>query len=118
MPEILPEIVFSSSDPSTSRKIGERVKSGELRKIFPRIYTSNLQDTDEAIVSRNLWPILGTLYPGAILSHRSAFEAWPTEAGDVFLTYKYSKLVELPGVRVHLLKGHNAPIERRYAIRQ
>jgi len=86
--ETLPEIVFGSSDKAESGRISRRVKSGRLRKLVPRVYTSNTIDTDAAIVSRNLFPILDRLYPGALLSHRTALEARPTEAGDVFLTYR------------------------------
>ncbi|MFH0758996.1 MAG: hypothetical protein V2B15_17030 [Bacteroidota bacterium] len=50
------------------------------------------------------------LYPGAIISHRSAFEFLPTKAGHFFLTYKYTKKVELPGVSIRFLEGP-APVE-------
>jgi hypothetical protein len=64
-----------------------------------------LTDSPDVIVVRNLYPILGRLFPGAVLSHRTALEAKPTEDDAVFLTYKYSRRVRLPGVTVHLLKG-------------
>ncbi|NQT91513.1 MAG: Fic family protein [Lentisphaerae bacterium] len=101
----LPEIVFSASDSALSQRISRWVKSGKLRKIAPRVYTSNFADPDEEIVRRNLYPVLGRLFPRAVLSHRSTLEGGPTETGDVFLTYKYTKLIVLPGVRVHLMKG-------------
>jgi len=81
------------------------VKSGELRKIAPRVYTSNLADTAAAIVSRNLYLILGRLFPGALLSHRTALEGKPAPGGDVFLTSTYGRTVRLPGVTVHQMKG-------------
>jgi len=105
MRENLPEIVFASSNKAESQRISRWVKSGRLRKLAPRVYTSNSADSDEAIVSRNLYTILSRLFPGALLSHRTALEGGPTETGDVFLTYKYSRKVTLPGVCVHLLKG-------------
>ncbi len=105
MENILPEIVFSTSDSTQSQRISRWVKSKRLRKIAPRLYTSNLTGHDEQIVKRNLYPILGRLFSGALLSHRSALEGRPTDSGDIFLTYTYTKQIALPGIRVHLMKG-------------
>ncbi len=82
-----------------------QVKAGYVKKIAPRIYTSNLNDTPESIIRRNLFPILGQLYPGALLSHRSALEFQPTQDGKIFLTYTYSKRITIPGVTLCFLKG-------------
>jgi hypothetical protein len=108
MPETLPEIVFASADSTESKKISRWVKSGMLRKMLPRVYTSNFEDSDETIVRRNLYPILGGLYPDAVLSHRTALEAGPTASNEIFLTYPYKRTVELPGITVRLLKGPGA----------
>lgn len=105
MKENLPEIIFGSSDKAESQRISRWVRSGILRKLVPRVYTSNLEESDDTIVARNLYLILGGLFPGAVMSHRTALEGGPTEAGDLFLTYQYSKKVTLPGLCVHLLKG-------------
>ncbi len=101
----LPEIIFGSSDAQASRTIARQVKAGQLKKIANRLYTSNLHDTPEEIVRRNLYYILGHLYPNAILSHRSAQEGGLTKEYSIFLTYKYTKKISLPGVTVHLLQG-------------
>ena len=106
----LPEIVFASAHKAESQRISRWVKSGILRKLVPRVYTSNSKDGDEAIVARNLYLILTKLFPGAVLSHRTALEGGPTKTGDLFLTYKYSRKVNLPGFSVHLLKGPG-PVE-------
>jgi hypothetical protein len=108
MEKILPEIIFGSSDPGQSKKIGRWQKNERLRKLIPRVYTSNFKDSDEIIVKRNLWVILGHLYPGAVVSHRSALEGKLTSDGHLFLTYKYKKIVDYPGVTIHLLKGPKA----------
>ncbi len=107
-PHPLPEIVFASSDTKVSKQITVLEQSGKLRKISPRIYTSNLEETDEAIVLRNLFPILGKLYPGALLSHRTALEFKPTAAGHVFITYTYTKKVQLPGIVLRVMEGAQA----------
>jgi hypothetical protein len=73
LPIHLQEIIFNSSDQKISKQISKLEKTGKIRKIAQRIYSSNFIDQPEAITRRNLFIVLGRLYPGAILSHRSAF---------------------------------------------
>ncbi|MBL0340745.1 MAG: Fic family protein [Bacteroidetes bacterium] len=109
-PNPLSEIIFGSSESKVSKQISKLLKEGSIRKIAPRVYSSNLDEPIEEIVRRNLFLILGNLYPGALLSHRSAFEFKPTNAGHIFLTYSYTKKVKLPGTTIQFLEGHK-PIE-------
>ena len=113
LPIHLQEIIFGSSDPNISAQVSKLEKQGKILKIAPRIYSSNLTEPAEEIVKRNIFQILGKLYPGALLSHRSAFEYQPTKAGHIFLTYTYTKKVKLPGVTIRFLEGHK-PIEDDY----
>lgn len=110
MENFLSEIVFSSSDSSISKKINKLEQEGRLKKIAPRIYSSNLTEDSDSIIRRNLFQILAHLYPEAVLSHRSAFEFKPTSTGNIFLTYTYTKKIKLPGVTISFLKGQG-PIE-------
>jgi hypothetical protein len=110
LPIHLQEIIFSSSDPKISKQISKLEKSGKIRKIAQRIYSSNLADQPEGIIRRNLFMVLGRLYPGAILSHRSAFEFKPTVEGQVFLTHSYTKKVNFGGITIRFLEGYK-PIE-------
>lgn len=102
-----PEIVHSSGLAGSSRKISEATKSGQLRKIAPKLYTPNFEDEPEQIIQRNIYQILGHQYPGAVLSHRSALEAGPKD-NNIFLTYKYTKKITLPGLTIRLLEGPSA----------
>ena len=103
------EIIFSSSDSNVSRKISLAEKSGKLKKIAPRIYTSNLLDSVENIVKRNLIDILAWRYPNAVISHRSAQELRPTENGEFFLTYNFRKKIsDLPGITLNINEGPKA----------
>lgn len=101
----LPELLFSSSNPVVSKNLSKLEKSGNIRKIAARIYTSNFEDDPETIVRKNIHKILGTLYPGSLLSHRSALEFKPTSSGHLFVTYTYTKKVELPGVTIRFMEG-------------
>jgi len=106
LPIHLQEVIFGSSESSISKKISKLEKEGVIKKIAPRLYTGNLEDAPEVIVQRNLFTILGHLYPEAVLSHRSAMEFKPTSTEQIFVTYSYTKKVNLPGVTVRFLKGH------------
>ena len=101
----LKEVIFTTSDLKISRQISKLEKEGKIRKISPRVYTSNFTHADEIIIRRNLFSILGNLYPGAVLSHRSAIEFAPTQVGYIFLTYKYTKKISLPGITISFIEG-------------
>ena len=103
------EIIFSSSDPAISRKISKAEKEGRLKKLAPRIYSTNLIDSKENIVRRNLIEILTWRYPNAVISHRSAQELRPNKDGEFFLTYNYRKKIsDLPGITLNIMEGPKA----------
>lgn len=103
-----PEIIFGSSNSRTSQAIHRAVKSGKLKKLAPRIYTSNLKDSAPSIIHRNLFHILSELFPKGVISHRSALEGGLPKAESLVLTYQYTKNFKLPGVTVRLIKGFEA----------
>lgn len=105
LPIHLQEVIFSSSDKNISKQISKLEKAGEIRKIAPRIYTSNFIDESEVIISKNIFAILGKLYPNSVLSHRSALEFEPTSSGHIFVTYSYTKKIKLPGITIRFMKG-------------
>src|SRR4030067_3276496 len=104
------EVIFGSAESRVSTAISRDVKAGRLRRIAPKLYTTNLMDPPENIVRRNLYRILGRYYPGAVVSHRSALEGGLTRDGTLFLTYKYTKRGPLPGITLRLLEG-KVPVE-------
>ena len=103
------EIVFASAESDVSHAISRLVKQGKLRKIAPRLYTTNLVDSAENIVRRNILSILMWRFPGMVISHRSAKEMRVTAEGCFFLTGTYNrKIKDLPGVVVCVNKGPKA----------
>src|SRR5260221_4798930 len=99
------EIIFASSEKSESRRITGLLKEKQIRKIAPRIYTSNLKESPAAIIKRNWYRILAHLFPLALLSYRSALEFKSTAKGHIFLTSSYPSKIKMPGLTVHFLKG-------------
>ena len=110
LPIHLQEVICSSLDSGISKQIAKLSSAGVIRKIAPRVYSTNLEEPIEGIIRRNLFQILGTLYPGTMLSHRSAFEFQPTTTGQIFLTTSYTKKVKLPGITIQFLSG-SSPIK-------
>jgi hypothetical protein len=105
LPIHLQEVIFSSSDRRQSKVISRLLEKNLIRKIAPRIYSGNFIDSPEAIIRRNIFNILAKLFPGSMLSHRSALEFQPTATGNIFLTYTYTRKIQLPGVIIHFLEG-------------
>lgn len=99
----LQEIIIGTKE--RSKEIGKWDKEGLVRKIAPRVYTSNLEETPEKIIRRNWYRVISDLFPEAFLSHRSALERMPTATGHLYLTYTNKRLVELPGLILHFFKG-------------
>ena len=99
----LSEVIIGSSDSGVAKLLSCLKKENRVLRLAPRLYTTNLTDAPEKIVRRNLWTIIGKLWPGARLSHRTAFEYAPHE-GHVFLGYKYTRKVPLPGLTVHFIE--------------
>lgn len=108
------EIIFASSDPAESRRIRRMLEAKEIRPLMKRVYTRNLTDGPEQIVRQNLHYLLCHLYPGTVLSHRSALNPYMrgnpdfVRTGAVYLTSSYTDKIEWPGVTVRLLKGPEA----------
>lgn len=100
-----PEVLAGSSDKKQNRLISTWVKKGLIRKIAPRLYSPNFGDRPGDIIRSNLFEVLSLLYPGAMISHRSAFEFEPTRAGHIFLTHSYTRRVDLPGVTLRFVEG-------------
>ena len=103
------EIIFSSSDKSISYQIAKAEKERKIRKIAPRIYTTNWRDSDEYIIKRHFFDILSWRFPNAVISHRSASELRPTETGNFFLTSNYAKkITDFKGITLNVMEGKPA----------
>ncbi|MDE2346445.1 MAG: hypothetical protein KGL13_08245, partial [Gammaproteobacteria bacterium] len=102
-----PEIwVVPAADQALAQEASRAVKQGTARRILPGLYTGNLDDPLEKIVRRNLYEVMGALYPGSVLSHRTAFLGGQPSGAHIYATYKYSRNITLTaGVVVHFTAG-------------
>jgi hypothetical protein len=103
LPEDLPEVFLSTR--GISRGVAAAVSAGTVRKLGVRLYSTNTTDAPADVVRRHLWQIVGLLFPDSVVSYRTALEGRPTALGSLFLTGSYERSVELPGIRIRVLKG-------------
>jgi hypothetical protein len=99
---IFPEVFLSGKD--VASKIARGLKKGNVRKIGPRLYTTNLKDSAEYIIKKNLWVIVSLYFPDGLIADRTALENAPGKDGSVFLISKRERVVDLPG---YTLKPRN-----------
>jgi len=101
--EEMPEAFVS--DMAISREVSRAVKAGKLRKLASRLYTRNLTDPPEAIVGRNLWNIVASYFPGALIADRTALENAPADDGSVCLVSESGRDIKLPGHTLRPRRG-------------
>ncbi|MDR2782226.1 MAG: hypothetical protein LBB21_07320, partial [Holosporaceae bacterium] len=102
----LPEVFISAAE--NKRKVYSLIKAGKLRKLSSKLYTSNLVDDAEKVVSRNLWRIVGLLYPNALISDRTAIELKPTSSGTIFVISDKIRPTTIYNITIKPRKGHPA----------
>ena len=102
------EVFFATEDLVQSRQLQRNAQTGVLFRIASGIYVLN-GDTEEieGRVKRNWQRIAGHLFPGAVVSHISAFSQGLTKDGYLTLSHptRFNKSIQLPGVTLILLKG-------------
>ena len=101
--DFTPEVFLS--DRQGSAAASRMARAGQARKIGPRLYTRNMLDDPQDVVSRNLWQIVALLMPGAVVSHRTAFENRAAPDGSIFLSGSYPRQIALHGVTLRQTVG-------------
>jgi len=99
----MPEAFVSYS--RISNEVSRRVADGRLRKLATRLYTTNFDDAAADIVRRNLWDVVASYFPGALVADRTAFEFKPAADGSVCLVSPRGTDIELPGVVLRPRRG-------------
>lgn len=101
--EGLPEVFLSTT--AISVAVSRAVRNGTLRQIGSKLYTFNLTDAPEQIVSRHLWPLVAAYMPDALIADRTAIELRPASDGSIFVISSRKRDVELPGVVIRPRPG-------------
>lgn len=96
--------VFVSAD-EIKLQVSRELKRGRLRKIGPRLYTTNLTDDPAVVIQRNLWEVVGLLFPETVVGYRTAIEGRASPEGTVNVVGGYDRVVKLPGLTVRQIRG-------------
>ena len=99
----LPEIFLST--PQLASRVSRDLKEGRVRRLAPTLYTTNVAEAPESLVRRHLWQIASLVFPAAVISDRTAFEAGASTDGSVFLAGPTARDVALPGVTLRARQG-------------
>ena len=99
----LPELLLST--PQLASRLSRDLKAGRLRRLAPGVYTSNLTEGDLSLVRRQVWQLASLLFPAAVITDRTAFEAGPSSDGSVFLAAPIARDVALPGITLRARHG-------------
>lgn len=99
-------LVLAGDDRSQARRLQRLAQQGQLRRLYPGIYTDDLTQPLETIARRELLALSSLIAPDSIISHRSALNGGrPTAAGNVFLTGPNRRDFNLPGVTLRVTDG-------------
>lgn len=108
--EPLPPFLFAAKTQSERRRLVRLRGEGRIRRIGPRLYTS-LPEAEVAVAARGAWAtIVSALFPGALVSHRTALEYVPSPEGVVFLTSTTNARRSYPGLTIEFIRG-SAPLD-------
>jgi Fic/DOC family protein len=106
MADTIPELVLiAETDAAVARRTRRLAAQGTLRRLYPGIYTSNVDSPAESIVLRHWHAIVGHLLPEGVISHRSAFDSRPHEGSLSITRGKTRRDLRLPGLTVHIVPG-------------
>lgn len=98
----LPTVFLSST--AITQDVSSAVERGLVRRIGPRLYSTELRTPVEVLVARHAISIAALRAPGCVLSHRSALEMAPAE-GSLFLTGPKNQTIDLPGLTLKIKQG-------------
>lgn len=99
-------LLYAELSPAEIRATQRGLRAGVLRRIVPGVVSSLPETAWPALVARERIRVLAALFPKAVIGPRSAFHGGTPIDGVMYLTYSYTKRVELPGLTVQLLAGH------------
>lgn len=103
-------LFFGGGTAAERQSLSRGVKVGKLVKLFSGIYTDEVERDPTAIIRENVWEVAAYLFPGGVISHRTALDPRPTPEGFFFVTHKRNQKIEIHGITMVELKG-TGPIE-------
>lgn len=104
--DALPELLLVDTvDGAQSRRLQRLAAEGTLRRLYAGVYTANLDSPAASVVLRHWRAVVGHLLPGAVISHRSAFDLKPQQGRLIVTRGLKRRRVELPGLVIEVMPG-------------
>ena len=100
-----PLVLYAELSSAQKRAVQRDIQAGKLTRIVTGIASSLPLADWPALIARERLRVLAALFPGALLSHRSALLGGQPENGVVHLTASSKRTVRLPGLTVMLGQG-------------
>jgi len=100
-----PLVLYAELSPAQKRAVQRALQAGKLQRIVTGVASPLAPAEWPALVARERLRLLAALFPGAVLSHRSALNGGQPEGGVIHLSAHSTRTVELPGLTVMLWKG-------------
>jgi hypothetical protein len=108
-------LVFGGGTAAERQLISRGVRNGKLTKLHSGIYSDEVTRDLATLTRENVWEIAAYLFPGGLISHRTALDPRPTREGLFFVTHKRNRRIEIHGITMVEIKGP-APIPGDHAI--
>lgn len=101
-----PPLVFASS--TDKDVIARALRRGDLVRVGPGIYVSEIDTPVAEVVKRRLWDIVGQVMPGAVIVDRSARDGGLGAGGILYVAADRARPLALEGVTVYPRRGVGA----------
>ncbi len=101
----LPDLIFPGQTATSRRLVAQLKSEGKIHPIGPRLYASVPKSEVKNIVRGSWSTVVSRLFPGVLLSHRSALDYRPDEKGKIYLTSSTQREVHYPGLTLQFLRG-------------
>lgn len=98
-------LLYAELNPAQKRAVQRELQAGKLQRIATGVASPLPQSDWPALIARERLRVLAALFPGAVLSHRSALAGGQPDDGVIHLTANSRRTVQLPGLTVMLWKG-------------
>ena len=104
-PEILRLYSFPVPPVPAGKWLARLKAEGKIRSIGPRLYTSVAASKTAEVVRGSWSTLVSHLFPGALLTHRTAFDYKPGPGGQIFLTANTNREITYPGLKLKFVRG-------------
>lgn len=104
-------LIFGGDSKYSVKQLSELHIRGDIRRVYHRIYTDDLNSSLEEVVAKHWMQIVSYIVPNGILSFRTSHDLqlikFSGRDNIVFVISTYGKTINLPGLIIKVIKGNN-----------